>query len=274
MSTAYLGDRRYFYWKRQLIATFLLTDLGEKDYNRTVAKNRGGAEMARPKMQRTKYEILQCATKLFLEKGYTDTYVSVIAKMLHISTGNLTFWFPTKEHILAELIKELCAFQAQTEEQKVEGEYASIRAYLFELVMHASNCAESSNVKDFMISAYTRPMALEIIRANDTERVKKAFGEFCPEWTETQFIQAENVASGIEYAMLMTENTEKLSFEQRVTSSLDAIMKLYEVPAEIREQIIADVMAEDYRNKARYVFEEFCNYVEEKNREKLEEEEK
>ena len=74
--------------------------------------------------------------------------------------------------------------------------------------------------------------------------------------------------------MLMTENTEKLSFEQRVTSSLDAIMKLYEVPAEIREQIIADVMAEDYRNKARYVFEEFCNYVEEKNRKKLEEEEK
>ncbi|MBR2329504.1 MAG: hypothetical protein IKA58_06445, partial [Clostridia bacterium] len=44
-----------------------------------------------------------------------------------------------------------------------------------------------------------------------------------------------NVASGIEYAMLMTENAEKISFEQRVTSSLDAIMKLYEVPAEIRE---------------------------------------
>ena len=56
----------------------------------------------------TRYAILQCATKLFLEKGYTDTYVSVIAKMLHISTGNLTFWFPTKEHILAELIEELC----------------------------------------------------------------------------------------------------------------------------------------------------------------------
>ncbi len=220
--------------------------------------------MARPKMQRTKYEILQCATKFFLEKGYTDTYVSVIARMLHISTGNLTFWFPTKEHILAELVKELCAFQAQTEEQEAEGEYSSIRAYLFELVMHASNCAESPNVKDFMISAYTRPMALEIIRANDTERAKKAFGEFCPEWTETQFIQAENVASGIEYAMLMTENAEKLSFEQRVTSSLDAIMKIYEVPERIRQSIIADVMAGDYQSKGKHVFEMFCNYVEEK----------
>ena len=194
--------------------------------------------MARPRMQHTKYEILQCATKLFLEKGYTDSYVSVIAKLLHISTGNLTFWFPTKEHILAELVKELCAFQAETEAREVGGVYAPISAYLFELVMHASNCAESPNVKDLMLSAYTRPMALEIIRVNDTERVKKAFGEFCPGWTETQFIQAENVASGIEYAMLMTENTEGITFEQRVTSSLNAILKLYEVPENVRKDML------------------------------------
>ncbi|MBE6852652.1 MAG: TetR/AcrR family transcriptional regulator [Ruminococcus sp.] len=76
--------------------------------------------MARPKMQRTKYEILQCATKLFLEKGYTDAYVSVIARTLQISTGNLTFWFPTKEHILAELVSELFEFQWKSEEQEQE----------------------------------------------------------------------------------------------------------------------------------------------------------
>ena len=63
----------------------------------------------------TRYKILLCATKLFLEKGYTNTYVTNITNMLKISTGNLTFHFPTKEHILAELIGELNAFQKQTE---------------------------------------------------------------------------------------------------------------------------------------------------------------
>lgn len=53
--------------------------------------------MARPKNDRTKYEILQCATKLFLEKGYTDAYVTTIAKKMGIITGLLTFWFPTDE---------------------------------------------------------------------------------------------------------------------------------------------------------------------------------
>ena len=56
------------------------------------------------KKRNTKYEILQFATKLFIEKGYTSAYTTSIANELGISPGNLTFHFPTKEHILAELI--------------------------------------------------------------------------------------------------------------------------------------------------------------------------
>ena len=73
--------------------------------------------MGRPKNDTTKYEILRCATELFLEKGYTDAYVTTIAKTLGISTGLLTFWFPTKEHILAELVRELFAFQWESEKE-------------------------------------------------------------------------------------------------------------------------------------------------------------
>ena len=64
--------------------------------------------MAQQKMQSTKYEILLCATKSFLERGYTDTYVTVVAKDLGISTGNLTFHYPTKEH-RQSVLKEVMA---------------------------------------------------------------------------------------------------------------------------------------------------------------------
>ena len=218
--------------------------------------------MRQGKAQNTRLEILQCATKLFLERGYTDAYITTIANMLQISTGNLTFHFPTKEHILAELIKELCTFQEQIEENE-EGEYPLPIAYLLELAMFASVCVENPNIKDLVVSAYTHSMPLGMIRANDTQRAKKVFGKFCPEWTETDFIQAENIVSGIEYAMFMTENTEKLSFEQRVAGSINAVMKIYEVPEEIRQAIITKVMAVDYRSKGRHIFERFCSYVEE-----------
>ena len=221
--------------------------------------------MKQKKALNTRYAILQCATKLFLEKGYTNAYVTTIANTLQISTGNLTFWFPTKEHILAELIKELCVFQEQTAEREAGETHSLLVEYLFELAMFASVCVENPHIKDLVVSAYTYPMSLEIIRANDTERAKKVFGAFCPKWTETAFIQAENVVSGIESSMFMTEKTQQLSFEQRVTSSMDAIMKIYEVPKELRHSIIAEVMAGDYRSKGSHVFEMFCNYVEGKN---------
>lgn len=220
------------------------------------------------KLLDTRYEILQCATRLFLEKGYTDAYVTTIANILQISTGNLTFWFPTKEHILAELVKELCTFQLQTEEE-IKRESSLLVTYLFELAMFASVCKENHNIEDLVLAAYTHPLSLGVIRANDTERAKKVFGEFCPEWTDAEFVQAENVVSGIEYAMFMTENTEILSFEQRVTSCMDAILKIYEVPKEIRKDIIVEVMARDYQSRGKLVFENFCKYVGEKSVEEL-----
>ena len=216
--------------------------------------------MGRTKMQSTKYEILQCATKLFLEKGYTDTYVTTIANTLEISTGNLTFHYPTKEHILAELVRTLFEFQWETEEK--EGDL--LQAYLFELVLIAAVCEENPRIKDLILAVYTHPMSLAIIRECDTKRAKLTFGAYCPAWTDTEYALAENVTSGIECAMLMTENTENITFEQRVTSSLNAIMNLYEVPEGDRRRLIAEVMAMDCRGKGNHVFEEFCGFVGEK----------
>lgn len=225
----------------------------------------GVLELRQKGATNTKYEILYLATKFFLEKGYTNSYVTTMAKTLHISTGNLTFWFPTKEHILAEMVKELCSFQIYTEVEKKDREYALLIDYLFELTMFASVCEENPNIKDLVIASYTQPLPLAVIRANDTERSKRTFAEFCMEWSDTEFIQAENVASGIECAMFMTENAEKLTFEQRVTSGLDAIMKVYEVPKDIRQSVLKEVMAMDYRSGGKHVFETFCDYVEKKN---------
>ncbi len=222
--------------------------------------------MTDKKILNTKYEILQCATKLFLEKGYTDAYVTTIAKLLHISTGNLTFHFPTKEHILAELVRELCAFQWQSEEREKKEDRALLTTYILELVMFASICVENSNIKDLVVAAYTHSMSLSILRESDTQRSMRIFGEYCSDWSEIDYIQAENIASGIEYAMFRTENTDKITFEQRVTSSLDAIMKIYGVPTDVRKHTFAEVMSIDYHKKGSLVFEEFCKHVERKMR--------
>ena len=44
--------------------------------------------MAKRIIINTKLEILQCSMELFLEKGYTASYITTIANKLGISTGN------------------------------------------------------------------------------------------------------------------------------------------------------------------------------------------
>lgn len=219
--------------------------------------------MGRRRRRSTKYEILQCATKLFLEKGYTMAYVKTIANALEISTGNLTFHFPTKEHILAELVKVLCELQ-KPENESGETEEQSLVNHLMELAMIASVCEENSSIKDLIMAVYSHPMSLEVIRKNDTKRSMQVYKEYCPEWSEADYIRTENIVSGMEFAMLMTENTEGIFFEQRISGGLDAIMKLYDIPKETRQRVISDVMASDYRSKGARVFEDFYSFVQEK----------
>ena len=78
--------------------------------------------MARRHINTTKYEIIRTGTRLFLEKGYSATTPKLICDELDISTGNLTYYFPTKEHLLAVLADMLCKFQGKMLQSMVQEE--------------------------------------------------------------------------------------------------------------------------------------------------------
>ena len=212
----------------------------------------------------TKLEIVQVASRQFLEKGYSGTTVSAISKELEMSPGNLTFHFPTKEHLLAELVDLLCSFQwVRMEEEANEG-FSSIMAICLELTSMASACEDDPVIKDFFISSYTSPMCLEIIRRNDTDRAKKVFGDYCRDWTHEQFAEAEILCSGIAYATLMTAE-DPVSIETRISGALNNILQIYGIPEEIRQAKIRKVFAMDYKNLGRQVLMEFKEYVKNAN---------
>ncbi len=226
--------------------------------------------MARKNRIHTKTEIKQKGLHLFLQEGFTNVTVSQISKEVGISKGNFTFHYPTKEYLLAELIRDLCRFQWMLMEQEVE-EYNGLVAYLYELTTMAGSCYEDPVAKDLYIAAYTHPMSLRIIRQNDTEKTKQVFKEYCKDWEESRFALAENIVSGMEYAMFMTEHEEGISHVQKVEGTLDAIMKLYNVPEDVRKETIAQVIVMDYKKIGKRILKEFKAYVDEINQKELEE---
>lgn len=218
----------------------------------------------------TRLEIIQEATKQFIENSYTETTCKSICKELEMSPGNVTFYFHTKEHLLAELVDLLCKFQWKIMEQEADEGISSIMAICLELTAMATMCEDDPIAKDIYISAYTSPLCLEIIRKNDSERAKQVFRETCSDWTEEQFAVAEILVSGIEYATLMTTDTT-VSLEMRLAGALNQILEIYGIPEERRKAKIQKVFTMDYHNIGKRVLQEFKEYVKNANEQAINE---
>ncbi len=212
----------------------------------------------------TKLEIIRVATKNFLENGYTKTQVRAIAKELNMSPGNLTFHYPTKEYMLAELVSLLCKFQWKLMKEETQFARNSIMALCLELATMAATCDADESSRDFFVSAYTNPVCLSIIRKNDTERAKVIFHEYCHTWSDEKYIQTEILVSGIEFATFMSAG-EPVSLETRIKGALNSILALYNVPKEVRKEEITNVLAMDYKDLGQKVLQYFKTYVDESN---------
>ena len=212
----------------------------------------------------TKNKILRVSTIMFLEVGYSKTSPQMIAKELKVSTGNLTYYYPTKEHLLAVLTDLLCKYQWKLIKEEADDGMSSLLALCFELMTMAAACEESEVAKDFFVSTYQSPKCLEIIHNNDTARAKEVFAEYCPDWTDEQFREAEILVAGIEHATLNAID-KTVPLETRISGALNTIMTIYNVPEEIRKMKIEKVLAMDYRSIGKRIFNEFKEYVEKEN---------
>lgn len=209
----------------------------------------------------TKLEIIRVASRLFLEEGYTDTSIREIGEKVGISPGNVMFHFPTKEHMLAELVDMLCGFQWKLIEDDNAHSLSPVMALCLELVSMAAVSEKNEIARDFFVSAYQSPMTLDIIRKNDVKRAKKVFADFCENWTDAQFLEAETLVSGIEYTTLMTtENSPPLDI--RISGALNQILGIYRIPEETIKEKINAVLRMDCLSIGQRVLKEFIEYVE------------
>ena len=100
--------------------------------------------MARVKKQSPmRLAIIQAATELFFEKGFSKTTAAAVCEKARVGTGNLTSYFPTKEHILDVLVKMMIDFQWQRMEEASDEGKSSLLAYCLELTMMAAISEES-----------------------------------------------------------------------------------------------------------------------------------
>lgn len=209
----------------------------------------------------TKLEIMRHATRCFLEDGYSNTSVKAISKALNMSPGNLTFHYPTKEHMLAEVVAQLCEFQEKILEYEAQKGYDPATVIGFELMTVATACADSEIARDFFISTFQSELCRSYLFRSHVARAKEIFAPQCPDWTDQQFQEAEVLVMGLQYATVIPIDTQ-IALESRVSGALNQILSIYHVDSQTCQREIEAVLAMDYRGMGRRVLAEFIKYAE------------
>lgn len=208
----------------------------------------------------TRAQIVNLMIELIIEEGLSKVTHNRLAKELDLAKANVLYYFPSKEHMLAVLVKELCWFEQKMMEDEISSGKSDLLSYCLELTAMAAICEEDAAAKEFYVSAYTFPMTLQLIRDNDVKKTRDVFSEFCPEWSEERWREAENIVSGIEYGTITTTE-ENTPLALQIEATLNTVMKIYNVPEELRRQKIAKVLDTDYRALGRRILKEFKDYI-------------
>ena len=220
--------------------------------------------MARAVRNTTKNEIIQTACELFFEKGYSATSPKLIASALDISPGNLTYYFPTKEHLLAVVVQQLCQFQWKLLGIEAEHGIDSVGSVCLEMMTVAAACQEDEIAKDFFTAAFQSKMCRDYLRNDHINRAKRIFADHCSDWTDEDFVQAELLIMGIQY-ITITADDKILPLKTRIGGALEYILNIYGIDSETQQQEIDRVLQMDCRTLGRRVLAEFVKYVNETN---------
>lgn len=220
--------------------------------------------MARVSRSTTRTEIIQVACEYFFERGYSATSPKMIASALDISPGNLTYHFPTKEHLLSVVVQMLCEFQWKLLGIEAEKGIDSVGSVCLEMMTVAAACQEDEIARDFFTAAFQSKMCRDYLRNDHINRAKRIFADHCSDWTDEDFVQAELLIMGIQYTTI-TADDSILPLKTRIRGALEYILNIYGIDNRTRQKEIDKVLQMDCRQLGRNVLTEFIKYINETN---------
>ena len=220
--------------------------------------------MARVSRSTTRNEIIQVACEYYFEKGYSATSPKMIASALDISPGNLTYHFPTKEHLLSVVVQMLCEFQWKLLGIEAEKGIDSVGSVCLEMMTVAAACQEDEIARDFFTAAFQSKMCRDYLRNDHINRAKRIFADHCSDWTDEDFVQAELLIMGIQYTTI-TADDSILPLKTRIGGALEYILNIYGIDNRTRQKEIDKVLQMDCRQLGRNVLTEFIKYINETN---------
>lgn len=222
--------------------------------------------MARPAAQKEKLKerILYVAAGLFLEKGYTETSLRLLAQQADTDLNAINRLFGCKENILCELVTYVLEEQFRTAENKLQGVTDDpILFYAAETTMQLYMAESREAVRELYLTAYSMQRTMDIIQQMITEKLEKLFRAHLPSLTTKDFYELEIATGGIMRSFMARPCDMYFTMDRKVARFLETTFLVFRVPDEKIKQAIAFVQQFDFQHTVNGIIDRMLEYLRE-----------
>lgn len=198
----------------------------------------------------TKRKILTACVRLFLEQGYKNTSVSQIVDEAGVARGSYLNLFPTKDKVLLDLVETMFSGQFGVARSIAGQNLPPVFAYAVETCLQLTLTEFNENLREIYIEAYSVPDTAEYIYLHTTAELKQIFGANFPDYSDSDFYEMEIGTAGLMRNYMSRKCDIHFPLERKLNRFLTAAMRVYLVPEEEQERVLAFIGSIDIRELA------------------------
>lgn len=221
--------------------------------------------MARPlnrEKSRTRTLVLHSATKLFIERGYSETRIKDIADDSGVGYGEIFRLYGDKDTLLSQLIDLVFEHQFEFSKKFLEGKTDdNLFAYIFEAVLQLYISESSDHIREMYAVSYSLPNTSHKIYDYITTKLENAFGGYLPNYQTKDFYELEIASAGIMRGYIINPCTMYFTMDRKVRRFIETTCKIYEVSKDKIEDTINFISQFDMKKCANLVLNTLFEYI-------------
>ena len=194
---------------------------------------------------KTRKKILSVCVRLFLQQGYKETTVTQIVREAGITRGSYQNQFPTKDAVLMELVKTMFSSQFDMARSIAGDDLPPVYTYAVETSIQLALTELNENLRELYIESYTHTDTAEYIYLQTTSELKNIFTPYLPDHSESDFYDMEIGTSGLMRSYMAKRCDIHFPLQRKLECFLTAAMRVYRVPEEDQEKVLAFIAVLD-----------------------------
>lgn len=194
---------------------------------------------------KTRKKILSVCVRLFLQQGYKETTVTQIVREAGVTRGSYQNQFPTKDAVLMELVKTMFSSQFDMARSIAGDDLPPVYTYAVETSIQLALTELNENLRELYIESYTHPDTAEYIYLQTTSELKNIFAPYLPDHSESDFYDMEIGTSGLMRSYMAKRCDIHFPLQRKLECFLTAAMRVYRVPEEDQEKVLAFIAVLD-----------------------------